>query len=412
MNQAQQIPDGVDVADYVRMMRNQRMAQALSAQQAAPMEYDQRGFISGGQLLGKALTDVNSRYYNNAADEDNAKSAIAKNNMMKQMFAPQQLGDALSGNSSNAMNIQGMSPEQSQFLYQNNPELYKTIQGQNLQTTNEQKNAFAGGQGANYMAQMNQAKLLKEQGDASKSPYLNLSAGGTAYNTSNDQSFMGNKLENVDAGGSVVTNLVNPNKGTSTVVSTTNKTLSPTQENPKLKQIPPQVNKAIIENAQNIKKVTDAITLLGGGTANGLQGDKAATGLKGYLPNPILSRIDEKGAPTRAAISDIGSLIVHDRAGSSVTISESPRLMPFIPAASDDPVIAKQKLQRLAAEYKLENDALSQTYSEDQGYKSSPLLNGSHNAQPQNDEDAAAINWANQNPNDPRAQQIIKLHGG
>jgi hypothetical protein len=400
-----------DVDEYVRMMRNQRMAQALAAQSAAPIDHDPRGFISGGQLLGKALTDINSRYYNNAADEDNAKSAIKKNAQVKAMFsqpAPEQLGAALGRN---PMNIEGMSPEQSQYLYENNPKLWEQVQGQNLQTTEAMKNAAAGGQGRDYLAQMNRAKLEKEQGEASKSPYLNLAAGGTAYNTNTDRSFMGNRLENQDVGGSLNTVLIDPNKGKSTTISSTPKTLSPTQENPKLKQIPPQVNRAIIENAQAIKKVGDALSLLSGSKANGMMGDKNATGMKGYLPNVILNRVDASGAPTRAAVTDIGSLVLHDRSGAAVSASESPRLLPFIPLATDPPEVAVQKLKRFAAEYKLENEALSQMYNEEQGYKSSPLLNDVQNYEHISDDDRQALDWANANPNDPRAQAIKRLHG-
>lgn len=138
MQQRQQIPPGADAEEYQRILRNQRMAQALTAQQAAPMDYDPRGFISGGQLLGKALGDINSRYYNNAADEDTAKAITAKNAKTKQMFQPQQLGNALQNS---AMNIPNMSAEQSQFIYENNPKLWEQVQSQNL-TPDDLRNKF------------------------------------------------------------------------------------------------------------------------------------------------------------------------------------------------------------------------------------------------------------------------------
>jgi hypothetical protein len=145
-----------------------------------------------------------------------------------------------------------------------------------------------------------------------------------------------------------------------------------------LKQIPPSVNTAIIQNSQSLNQIDRALTLLGGKNVGdpakgGQQGDPAATGVKGYLPQGILNRIDPSGVDTRAEISDIGSLKIHDRSGAAVTLSESPRLMPFIPLATDDAVTVKKKLARLKTELTNESQALQQTYSKDQGYKPSPV---------------------------------------
>jgi len=73
-------------------------------------------------------------------------------------------------------------------------------------------------------------------------------------------------------------------------------------------------------------------------------------------------------------MSSIGSLILHDRSGAAVTASETPRLRPFIPSASDSPEVAKKKLARFKAIYEEEAGLLAQTYSADQGYKESPAL--------------------------------------
>jgi hypothetical protein len=56
-----------------------------------------------------------------------------------------------------------------------------------------------------------------------------------------------------------------------------------------------------------------------------------------------------------------------------VTISESPRLMPFIPSAKDDNPTVIRKLTRLFEEAQRMQQGLSDTYSKDQGYKPNPV---------------------------------------
>jgi hypothetical protein len=138
------------------------------------------------------------------------------------------------------------------------------------------------------------------------------------------------------------------------------------------KQIPTAANTAIITNGQNILKVQQALDLLDGKKVGSMEGDPSATGLKGYLPNGMLNRFDSKGVDTRAAISDIGSLVLHDRSGAAVTASEYPRLMPFIPLATDDKETAKKKLKRFLQVYQSESEALSNAYSAEAGYRVPP----------------------------------------
>lgn len=51
--------------------------------------------------------------------------------------------------------------------------------------------------------------------------------------------------------------------------------------------------------------------------------------------------------PAQAAIANIGSLVVHDRSGAAVTVSEFPRLAPFIPSRGDKPEVVRAKLKSL-----------------------------------------------------------------
>jgi hypothetical protein len=139
-----------------------------------------------------------------------------------------------------------------------------------------------------------------------------------------------------------------------------------------LAAIPGAANTAMLTNGQNLAKINQAIDLLDGKNVGALKGDKGATGLKGYAPQGVLNRLDPSGVDTRAMISDIGSLVLHDRSGAAVTASESPRLMPFIPLATDDAATAKKKLTRFKQLYEQEQQAMQDMYSRDQGYRSNP----------------------------------------
>ena len=149
-----------------------------------------------------------------------------------------------------------------------------------------------------------------------------------------------------------------------------------------LKALPPNVNTAIIENAQSLYTLDKALKLNSGENVDSAKGDKEATGWKGYLPNNLLNRIDPSGVSARAEIADIGSLKIHDRSGAAVTISESPRLMPFIPVSTDDQKTVKKKLSRLFEEAQRMQTGLSETYSKDQGYRENPVLKNAAAAAP------------------------------
>jgi hypothetical protein len=143
----------------------------------------------------------------------------------------------------------------------------------------------------------------------------------------------------------------------------------------KLRPIPPSINTAIIENQTSGNQIDRAIALLSGQDLPGMTGDKNATGLKAYLPTGLLNRVDPSGVNARAEIADIGSLKIHDRSGAAVTASESPRLMPFIPLATDDRDTALKKLQRLKLEIDNSSAAMKEIYSTEQGYRENPILN-------------------------------------
>lgn len=143
---------------------------------------------------------------------------------------------------------------------------------------------------------------------------------------------------------------------------------------PKLKDAPPGVQNAILGNAQNLARAERALKLvmgndIGDPAKGGQKGDTAATGLKGYLPNQLLNRVDPQGVDARAAIADLGSLVIHDRSGAAVTAAEFPRLAPFIPTEKDDNATVKKKLQRFVQVYKEENAAFHGAYNQGTGYR-------------------------------------------
>jgi hypothetical protein len=133
-----------------------------------------------------------------------------------------------------------------------------------------------------------------------------------------------------------------------------------------LKQIPANINLAIIKNNQGVQQLSDTIKLL--------EQNPNAVGFKGFVPGAILNRADPEGVNARAGVADIGSLVMHERSGAAVTASESPRLVPFIPLITDDQSTALKKLKRMRTIIEGEQKGLTETYSKDQGYVPNPVV--------------------------------------
>ncbi|PZP95525.1 MAG: hypothetical protein DI587_22240 [Variovorax paradoxus] len=149
-----------------------------------------------------------------------------------------------------------------------------------------------------------------------------------------------------------------------------------------LKQIPSSANTAIQTNLQNLNRARTALSLIRGDNVGTSAGDQNATGWKGFLPGTVLNRMDPAGVDTRAAIADLGSLVIHDRSGAAVTAAEFPRLAPFIPSPTDDRATAEKKLQRFVQVYEQEVGGMREMYSRDQGYRPSPALERGSAPQP------------------------------
>lgn len=135
------------------------------------------------------------------------------------------------------------------------------------------------------------------------------------------------------------------------------------------KAIPQTVTKGMQENLTAIRQIDKTLNILDQkpDSVGGI-GSIIASSVPGA--GSIQNRFgDPEGTQLRALIADIGSLKIHDRSGAAVTVSEFPRLRPFIPTISDDPKTIKTKLGNFRAEYE---NILSDTmnyYSKENGFK-------------------------------------------
>lgn len=171
------------------------------------------------------------------------------------------------------------------------------------------------------------------------------------------------------------------------VIGADGKPIGPRPE--KLKPIPATETNRIVENAKAISNIDAALEAIKASTGIGIDpqtGQPAriqgvapsapdALGAWNYLPHAIRQRTDPKGVSVRAQVAQIGGQKFHDLSGAAITASEAPRLLPFIPSETDDAPTVVRKLMNLKREYQSVNDSLNQSFSEDQGYRPSPLLN-------------------------------------
>lgn len=134
------------------------------------------------------------------------------------------------------------------------------------------------------------------------------------------------------------------------------------------KPLPASASAKLMENYQNLRRAERAGQLLDGLNPGAQNGDKEATGFwKGLSPDWLLQRTDPQGIDTRAALADLGSLVIHERSGAAVTAAEYPRLKPFIPQTGDSPETARKKVQRFKDVYQeIVND--TRDYYKEQGF--------------------------------------------
>lgn len=131
--------------------------------------------------------------------------------------------------------------------------------------------------------------------------------------------------------------------------------------NRNLRPIPASAATGIIANRTSLSQLDRAI--------KAVQDNPGAFGLSNYMGDAIKQRTDPGGVDPRAKVADIGSLKIHDRSGAAVTASETPRLKPFIPTATDQADVIVTKLQNLRANLESQIEETESFYSPESGYR-------------------------------------------
>jgi hypothetical protein len=129
----------------------------------------------------------------------------------------------------------------------------------------------------------------------------------------------------------------------------------------KLNKPPVNATNAFVQNNAQIKLIDRAI--------GHLDAHPNAVGPgTGALGSWVTNKRDPDGVTARAAIGNIGAIIVHDLSGAAVTVSEEPRLRPFVPQMTDTPEVARQKLVNLKQQIEIYQNEYRETYSTQNGY--------------------------------------------
>lgn len=108
------------------------------------------------------------------------------------------------------------------------------------------------------------------------------------------------------------------------------------------------IQKVVNGNKKQISVIVDALAELSKHEdAVGLKRGLGELPGMGNIGDSWNQRKDPAGVAARAQIANVGSLIIHDRSGAAVTVSEYPRLAPFVPKVTDTPAAIRIKLGKL-----------------------------------------------------------------
>lgn len=119
--------------------------------------------------------------------------------------------------------------------------------------------------------------------------------------------------------------------------------------------MPASIHQSFAQNNVTLSKIDRALDLV--------DTNPGAFGWKNVAGDWVRQYTDEQGVGPRALVADIGSQKFHDRSGAAVTVSEAPRLKPFIPDVRDRPEAIKTKLQNFKTEYAQMQAELSRGYT-------------------------------------------------
>jgi len=213
--------DSATEEDLLKKMRARRLAEMLSQQASAPIDYDPRGAISSSQLMAKALAGAGSIFANQQQDREQARGMIAQNQQEQALFS----GD------NNAFAPNGLTNEQARALYRSNPEQFAQMVSHNARSTDPMKNANAawGRDAGAYMQSDQMADLGKKQGEAAKAGLMDVSPEHTILDAqSNRPMFTANKLYEQDFGDRRNITAVNAGTGQSNVIRSDSMGVDPT----------------------------------------------------------------------------------------------------------------------------------------------------------------------------------------
>jgi hypothetical protein len=126
-------------------------------------------------------------------------------------------------------------------------------------------------------------------------------------------------------------------------------------------------NEAIIRKAEETIAAHEAYKSKKGGSATGPMRAGSVVTADTLLPGSpgvgLVDLMDPEGVAVRSGVADIGSAVFHDRSGAAVTISESPRLRPFVPEGNKDMDASNvPNLKRLIKEAEEENKVILSSY--------------------------------------------------
>lgn len=120
------------------------------------------------------------------------------------------------------------------------------------------------------------------------------------------------------------------------------------------------LKQAVSKNTEQLSVIEDALKeLQANPQAVGLKRAVGDLPLMGGVADYINQRNDPSGVGARAQLANIGSLIIHDRSGAAVTVSEFPRLAPFVPRVGDTPDVIRTKLAKLRQNIEILNSELN-----------------------------------------------------
>ncbi|MDH7638961.1 hypothetical protein [Sphingomonas oryzagri] len=143
------------------------------------------------------------------------------------------------------------------------------------------------------------------------------------------------------------------------------------QNKSQLKPWPQQALSARSTNTASLTNIDNALRLLD--PKNDSPQAKAARNAigptTGSLGTTFTNWNDPAGTNFRAQIGQIGGVIIKDISGAAVSAAEDERLKKWVPGVTDSPSAARAKLMNLRREIVQRNQAMDDTFSEDQGYR-------------------------------------------